>query len=114
MEVIKEDIKRIAVIGAGNMGHQIALQAALSGFGVKCSDVSDEALKKAEAFVADYLPGLDGLPQADVLKFTLATTGSVVVRPSGTEPKLKVYLTYWGENGDTMEKLCAHFDAWAR
>lgn len=52
-----EDIKRIAVIGAGNMGHQIALQAALSGFDVKCSDVNDETLKKAQAFVADYLPG---------------------------------------------------------
>ena len=27
-----EDVKNVCVVGAGNMGHQIALQCALSGF----------------------------------------------------------------------------------
>ena len=39
----------------------------------------------------DYLPGRDGLPKSDVLKFLLEKDCSLVVRPSGTEPKLKVY-----------------------
>ncbi|MDO9478284.1 MAG: 3-hydroxyacyl-CoA dehydrogenase NAD-binding domain-containing protein, partial [Pseudohongiella sp.] len=33
-----EDIRNICVVGAGNMGHQIALQAAICGFNVKCFD----------------------------------------------------------------------------
>ena len=51
-----ESIKTIAVIGAGNMGHQIALHAAISGFTVKCTDLNTDILLKAEQFVASYLP----------------------------------------------------------
>lgn len=51
-----EDIKTIAVVGAGNMGHQIALHAAICGFTVKCTDINAETLAKAEAFVDNYLP----------------------------------------------------------
>lgn len=40
----------------------------------------------------DYSAGLYGLPKSDVLKF-YTESGSVVIRPSGTEPKLKAYLS---------------------
>ena len=40
----------------------------------------------------DYSKGLHGLPASDVLKF-LTERGSVVIRPSGTEPKLKTYIS---------------------
>ncbi len=41
----------------------------------------------------DYSEGLDGLPKSDVLKFLLDGNCSIVVRPSGTEPKLKIYVS---------------------
>ena len=43
--------------------------------------------------VLDYARGLDGLPQSDVIKFLLEDNCSLVVRPSGTEPKLKTYVS---------------------
>lgn len=46
----------------------------------------------------DYSQGLDGLPKAEVLKYLLEGNSSVVVRPSGTEPKLKIYLSSVGAN----------------
>jgi 3-hydroxybutyryl-CoA dehydrogenase len=52
-----DDIKKICVIGAGNMGHQIAMLAALNGYVVGCAESNPEQLKKAEEFAASYLPG---------------------------------------------------------
>jgi len=50
------EVKKICVIGAGNMGHQISLAAALVGYKVKCTDINKEILQKAEQFCDDYLP----------------------------------------------------------
>jgi len=50
------EIKKICVVGAGNMGHQIALSAALAGYQVTCTDVNPEILNKARNFVETYLP----------------------------------------------------------
>lgn len=52
----KHEVKTICVVGAGNMGHQIALSAALAGFKVNCIDVNKEILQKAVSFVEKYLP----------------------------------------------------------
>lgn len=49
------EINKIAVIGAGNMGHQIAICAALSGFKVSCVDTNPDILNKAIAFADNYL-----------------------------------------------------------
>ena len=48
--------------------------------------------------VVDYAGGRDGLPPANVLKFLLTGHSSVMLRPSGTEPKLKLYLSACAES----------------
>lgn len=43
-------IETICVVGAGNMGHQIAMQFARHGYVVACTDTSADMLQKAKAF----------------------------------------------------------------
>ncbi|MHB8927608.1 MAG: 3-hydroxyacyl-CoA dehydrogenase family protein [Bacillota bacterium] len=52
-----EEIKKICVLGCGNMGSQIALNAAIHGFEVVNMDVKEEMVAKAAAFAEQYLPG---------------------------------------------------------
>lgn len=60
---------------------------------------------KKVARLLDYVQGLDGLPKSDVLKFLLEDNCSLVVRPSGTEPKLKIYISVSAENKEMAEKV---------
>ena len=53
--------------------------------------------------VLDYLPGLDGLPPENVLKFMLADGSWFCLRPSGTEPKIKVYFAVRGGKREEAE-----------
>lgn len=53
----------------------------------------------------DYSKGLNVLPKSDVLKYMLEGNCSVVVRPSGTEPKLKTYISVSAENKEEAEAL---------
>lgn len=54
--------------------------------------------------VLDYAEGLDGLPRSDVLKFILADGCALVVRPSGTEPKLKLYLSVSAQSREAAQE----------
>lgn len=58
--------------------------------------------------VLDYSQGLQGLPKENVLKFVLADGSWFCLRPSGTEPKIKVYFAVKGESAQgASEKLDA-------
>ena len=53
--------------------------------------------------VIDYQQDETGLPKSNVVRFFLQNGAEAVVRPSGTEPKLKVYLTVV-ENTKNIDK----------
>ena len=56
----------------------------------------EEIAGRKVAGMIDYLAEGTGLIPSDVLEFRLEGQGKVIVRPSGTEPKLKLYLSVCG------------------
>ena len=70
-----------------------ALRAGVASFGTR------KVLR-----VLDYAEGLDGLPKSDVLKFILEGGCTLVVRPSGTEPKLKLYLSVSAQSREAAQE----------
>lgn len=50
--------------------------------------------------VDDLLHGFDDLPPGDVIRYWLTDGSRLIVRPSGTEPKLKLYLDVRGDSAD--------------
>lgn len=55
----------------------------------------------------DYAQGVDGLPKSDVLSYATEDGLKAIVRPSGTEPKVKVYLS---ARAATREEAAALLD----
>jgi len=66
------------------------------------SAFSDRSLRDASR--TDYLNDETGLPQSDVLEYQLSGDRKFIVRPSGTEPKLKIYLFAHGSDQVKAEK----------
>ena len=69
------------------------------------STVAGVDVQKVEDFLK---PELTGLPSSNVLRMTLSDGTWITVRPSGTEPKLKLYI---GAHADTDAAVEAKLDA---
>ena len=50
------------------------------------------------------------LPKSDVLAFSLEKNATIIIRPSGTEPKIKVYYTTTGETQEDASELYEKLD----
>jgi phosphoglucomutase len=59
------------------------------------------------AKIEDFSQGLYGLPKENVLKYTLSDDSWFCLRPSGTEPKIKVYLAVCGTTGSGAAEAIA-------
>ena len=55
--------------------------------------------------VVDYGEGIDGLPKSNVIKFILEGNCSAIIRPSGTEPKIKNYCSVTAEDRPAAEQV---------
>lgn len=70
-----------------------------------------ESLFENIAKVLDYSKGVDDLPKENVLKYTFTDGSWLAVRPSGTEPKLKVYYSVCGKAREDAEIKLSGFRA---
>lgn len=64
--------------------------------------------------VEDLREGVADLPPGDVLRLWMADGSRVIIRPSGTEPKLKVYLDVRGASADDARTRVAALGEGAR
>ena len=63
-----------------------------------------DGVKVAE--VLDFGAGVEGFPKSNVLKYILEDGSWIALRPSGTEPKIKVYIgTHDKEDQVALKKL---------
>jgi phosphomannomutase len=68
----------------------------------------------AVARADDFLEGVESFPKDNILRYYLSDGSRVIVRPSGTEPKVKVYLDTAGETRADAEAALAALEASVR
>ena len=54
--------------------------------------------------------GTTGQPSSDVLYYTLVNDDKIIVRPSGTEPKIKIYVLAHGDDSASLEAKVALYE----
>ena len=67
--------------------------------------VSDYLLRKETDVATGSVTDID-LPKSNVIALHLADDNAVIIRPSGTEPKIKLYITSVGKDKDNASEIC--------
>ena len=57
--------------------------------------------------IDDFIDGFGSFGASNILRLWVGSTARVIVRPSGTEPKLKVYIDAWSRSGTAAERRTA-------
>ena len=103
-------VQSIELTGADAMEKAAAMMAELRGAtpesvgGAKVTSVRDYQIRLAKDVTTGEETVID-LPKSNVLELILGTNGSVIARPSGTEPKVKFYYTAVGKTREDAKAL---------
>ncbi|MDQ0642175.1 phospho-sugar mutase [Microbacterium murale] len=68
--------------------------------------IGEKTVRSAE----DLLQAAPGQPAGDVLRYSLSDGSRVIVRPSGTEPKLKVYIDAQADSAESARRAVADLE----
>lgn len=78
--------------------------------------IGKQSVKEVEDYKLGFSKNLDNngiknitLPKSNVIKFILDDNSWIVIRPSGTEPKIKIYISARGESLESCEKNLDNF-----
>lgn len=89
---------------AANMMSELRNAAPSEIGGVRVTKVRDYRSRISKDLITNEESAII-LPSSNVLEFILGQQGSVIVRPSGTEPKVKFYYTAVGESKEQAQAL---------
>jgi phosphoglucomutase len=118
-------------------GYHLDRQFSLTLSGIEGADFLDQLMKQlrltpfkplsghkvvlVEDFQTQIKKDMDGhqsniaLPMSNVIKFSFADGSTIVVRPSGTEPKCKFYFSITDQSmGQCETKLASYIDAFSK
>jgi phosphomannomutase len=92
-DLLDDQARRYGLHATAQLSVRVADLSVISGAMARLRESPPSVLAgRTVTGVEDLAEGADGLPPSDVVRLRLAEDGRVVVRPSGTEPKLKCYL----------------------
>ncbi|MBQ7542395.1 MAG: phospho-sugar mutase [Clostridia bacterium] len=106
----RNSLLNFAFEGASGMEKMLSLMQDLRAAapkqiaGLSVTAVSDYLSRETVDTATGAVTPID-LPRSNVLRYMLPGGSGVIVRPSGTEPKIKVYITSVAADADQAEKL---------
>jgi phosphoglucomutase len=107
----KNDLMEFAFEGAAGMDQMNGIMDALRKApptrvaGRQVVEIADYQLSQRKILGNPATSVPIALPKSDVLEYVLEDGSNVIVRPSGTEPKLKLYLSAKGGSGRESEEI---------